>query len=73
TASTITQGGYGEMSYSAIQDKLFPMAAGYGASVDKEVTVFTFRVPADFLNEFYPILKGLILNPAFNEADFNRV
>ena len=73
TASTITQGGYGEMSYSAIQDKLFPMAAGYGASVDKEVTVFTFRVPADFLTEFYPILKGLILNPAFNEADFNRV
>jgi zinc protease len=73
TANLITQGGTGEMSYSDIQDRLFPMAASYRASVDKEVTVFTFSVHKDWLSEFYPIMKGVILNPSFSEEDFQRV
>lgn len=73
TAQTITQGGYGDVTYSEIQDRLYPMAASYYASVDKEVSVFTFSVHVDFLDKFYPILKGLMLNPSFTEADFDRV
>lgn len=73
TANLITQGGTGDLTFSNIQDKLFPWAASYSASVDKEVTIFTFRVHVDWLNDFYPILKGLILNPSFDENDFNRV
>ena len=42
TANLITQGGTHDMSYSDIQDALYPMAAGYFASVDKEVAIFTF-------------------------------
>jgi len=42
TAQLITQGGTGEWSFSDIQDKIYPMAAEYGSSVDKEVTIFTF-------------------------------
>ncbi|KAA3610728.1 MAG: insulinase family protein [Calditrichaeota bacterium] len=73
TASILSQGGAGDMSYSEIQDKLHPWAAGYGANVDKEVTVFTFQVPADFADEFYPILRDVILKPAFAENDFKRI
>ena len=73
TANLITQGGTGELSFSDIQNKIYPMAASYFSNVDKEVSIFTFAVHVDWLDEFYPILKGLILNPSFNESDFQRV
>ena len=55
TISLMTGGGAGDLSYGNIQDKLYPWAASYGASLDKEVSVFTFQVPADFEKDFYPI------------------
>jgi zinc protease len=73
TANLITQGGTGELSYSDIQDKIYPMAASYFGNVDKEISIFTFAVHVDWLEEFYPILKGLITNPSFSESDFQRV
>lgn len=73
TANLITQGGTQDMSYSDIQDALYPMAAGYFASVDKEVTIFTFSFHKDFAEQFYPILRDVVLKPAFNESDFKRV
>ncbi|MCZ6701446.1 MAG: hypothetical protein O6940_00225, partial [Ignavibacteria bacterium] len=63
TASLITQGGTGDLSYSDIQDKIYPMAARYSSSVDKEVSIFTFQFHKDWVDQFYPILIGLILNP----------
>ena len=73
TASLITNGGTKDMTYQQIQEKLFPMAASYNVNVDKEVTIFTFQVPKFFLNDFYPILKGIVLTPSFDEKDFERV
>lgn len=73
TANLITQGGTTEMTYSQIQDKIYPWAAGYYSQVDKEVATFTFTVHVDFLDQFYPILKGLMLTPSFAENDFQRV
>ena len=73
TASLVVQGGTRELSYSDIQDRIYPMAARYGVSTDKEVTTFSFEVHQDHLEEFYPILKGLILTPRFAEEDFSRV
>lgn len=73
TANLITQGGTQEMTYSAIQEIIYPWAAGYSSRVDKEVSIFSFSVHVDFLDQFYPILKGLMLSPAFAENDFKRV
>ena len=73
TANLITQSGTGELSYNDIQKKIFPMAAEYSVSVDKEVTVFTFAVHKDWLDDFYPIITGLVLNPSFDKDDFERV
>ena len=73
TASLMAQGGAGGMRYSAIQDKMMPWAAAYSASVDKQVTTFTFQVPVDFVDEFYPLVKNILLAPNFSERDFSRV
>jgi zinc protease len=73
TASLITSGGSSQYTYSQIQDLLYPMAAGYYASVDKEVTIFTLQVPSDFLSDYYSIVKSVLLEPSFAEQDFERV
>ena len=57
TASLMAQGGAGGLGYSDIQDKMHPWAAGYSAAVDKQVVTFTFQVPVDFIDEFYPLVK----------------
>ena len=73
TALLISQGGTGKLTYSQIQDKIYPMAASYVASTDKEVSIFTFEVHKDWLKEFYPIIIGLLTNPSFREEDYQRV
>ncbi|MCX6159818.1 MAG: insulinase family protein [Ignavibacteriae bacterium] len=73
TANLVTSGGTSDMTYSQVQEKIYPMAARYGVSVDKEVSIFTFQVHKDFLDEFYKILKGVILSPSFSQEDFDRV
>jgi zinc protease len=73
TAGLVTSGGTKDMTYSQVQDKIYPMAANYGSAMDKEVSIFTFQVHKDFLNEFYIILKGLIITPSFDQKDFERV
>ncbi len=73
TANTLMRGGTNTLTSKQIQELIYPMAAGYAASVDKEVTTFTFAVHKDFLEKFYPILKGLMLTPSFTEEDFSRV
>jgi len=73
TANLIIQGGTADMTYSEIQDFIYPMAANYYVTVDKEVTIFTFEVHKDFLEKFYTVIKGLILTPSFTEEDFQRV
>ena len=73
TADLITEGGTKTMTNRQIREFIFAMAASYNSGVDKEVSVFTFTVHKDFLQKFYPIIKGLILTPSFTEEDFSRV
>lgn len=73
TANVIAEGGTKELSSTAIKDLIYPWASGYNVSVDKEVSIFTFSVHRDHLDKFYPVLKGLILTPRFEEEDFKRV
>lgn len=73
TASLMSQGGAGGRSYAEIQDLLYPWAADYSALVDKQVTTFTFEVPAKFIDQFYPIVRDVLLKPNFDQADFDRV
>jgi len=72
TANSIAEGGTKEMTSNEIKDMIYPWAASYYVSVDKQVTIFTFEVHKDKLNDFYPIIRGLLLTPRFAEDDFSR-
>jgi zinc protease len=73
TASLISDGGSFQYTKSEIDDLMYPMASSYYASIDKEITVFTFEVHQDFIDTFYDIAKGLLYSPAFDENDFDRI
>jgi len=73
TANLLSDSSTRNNSYEQILEKLYPMAAGYGASVDKEMTNFTGRIHKDHLDAYYALFKDAILAPAFREDDFNRL
>jgi len=73
TANLLGDGSTQQDSYQQILEKLYPMATGYGAQVDKEMTVFRGTVHVDNLEAFYGLFKNALLSPAFSEADFERV
>jgi zinc protease len=73
TAALLSQGATTDRDYQAILQRLYPMAAGYGASVDKEMTVFSGRVHRDNLESYYELFRAALLSPAFSEDDFNRI
>ncbi|MGD2154009.1 MAG: pitrilysin family protein [Gemmatimonadales bacterium] len=73
TAYLLSDGSTTADSYDAILEKLYPMAAGYGYNVDKEMTVFTGRIHRDNLDAYYELFKNHLLAPAFKEEDFERV
>jgi len=73
TSSLVMSGGTKDLTQSQITDKIYPWAASYYGSTDKEVSIFTFEVPADFLEKFYPIARDLVLTPSFAQKDFDRV
>ncbi|MBR9977117.1 MAG: insulinase family protein [Bacteroidetes bacterium] len=73
TALLMTGGATGRRSYDDIMEALYPMAAGYGAGIDKEMTVISGRVHKDNLEAYYELLTDAILHPAFNEDDFTRI
>jgi len=73
TASLVSGGATKQDKLEAILAKLYPLAAGYNASVDKEMTNLTGRVHKDNLEAFYGLFKNALLAPAFAEEDFNRL
>ena len=73
TVALLSDGSTTADRYDAILTKLYPMAAGYGASVDKEMTVFSGRVHRDNLEAYYTLFRHAVLQPAFSEEDFARI
>jgi zinc protease len=73
TAQMITEGGTVNNSYDEVIEKLYPMAAGYSSSVDKEMTVINGRTHKDNIDAYYALFLDALLKPAFNEDDFDRI
>jgi len=59
--------------YEAILEALYPIASGYSARVDKEITTFTGRTHRDNIGVYFPLLTDAYLRPAFAATDFERV
>ncbi len=73
TASMIVDAGSKSMGYAQIQQALYPLAAGFGAQVDKHMVKLSGQVHRDNLEAWYGIVRGQLLEPAFDEEDFKRV
>jgi zinc protease len=69
----LSEGGTKTKSYDQILAELFPLAAGYEVSVDKEMTVVTGSVHRDKAAEFYALFSDAVLNPGFRAEDFERL
>jgi len=73
TAQMLSEGATKNHSYSEILDLMFPMAAGYGVRVDKELTTFSGRVHRDNLDAYTTLFLDAIQKPGFDPADFQRL
>ena len=73
TAAMLAQGGSRRMTYEQIVEAFYPMATGFGAQVDKEMTVFVGTTHADNLQKYYQIISQMLLDPGFREDDFTRL
>jgi len=73
TAEMIADASTETHAYDEILERLYPMAASYGISVDREMTVLTGRVHRDNLDEYFSLFSDAYLRPAFSQEDFDRI
>ena len=73
TAAMVTDGGSAAHTIDEINEILYPLAAGFGAQVDKEMTRLAGSVHRDNLSAWYAIVKEQLLTPGWREEDFQRI
>jgi zinc protease len=73
TAAMIAQGGSKNLTFDQITEQFYPMAAGFGAQTDKEMTTFVGQTHVDNLPKYYAIIRQMLLEPGFREDDFTRL
>ncbi len=73
TARLMARGGTEELAYPELAKKLFPMAADIDVQIGREQTVFYGRVHRDHLEEYYGLIRDVLLMPRLDEADFSRI
>lgn len=73
TGAMVSEGGTQTRAYDEILAALYPLAAGYSVSVDKEMTVVTGVTHRDNLAAFYEIFSEAVLKPGFKDEDFTRL
>jgi zinc protease len=73
TGAMISEGGTRRMPYDKILEELFPLAAGYSAAVDREMTVVSGSVHKDNLERFTDLFVEAITKPGFRKDDFERI
>lgn len=73
TAAMLANGGSKKLTYDEIVEQFYPMAAGFGYQVDKEMTTFVGATHADNLAKYYDLISQMLLDPGFREDDFKRI
>ncbi|MBT8088243.1 MAG: insulinase family protein [Gammaproteobacteria bacterium] len=73
TAAMLTDGGSEAMSIEQINEAMYPIASGFYAQVDKEMTRLSGQVHKDNLATWYELVRGQLLFPAWSESDFDRI
>jgi zinc protease len=73
TASMIVDGGSQARTYRDLTELRYPLAAGFGAQVDKEMLRFGSVVHKDNLAKWSALALEQLLTPGFKDEDFQRV
>jgi zinc protease len=73
TAQMIARGATQSHKYDQILALLYPMAADYQISVDKEMTVLSGEVHKDHAAAYLALFADAYTKPAFDSADFERL
>ena len=73
TAAMITEGGSARWSIQDINAAMYPIASGFGAQVDKEMSRLAGQVHRDNLDIWYRYVRSQLLDPGWREQDFSRV
>ncbi|MEX2126329.1 MAG: pitrilysin family protein [Woeseia sp.] len=73
TAAMIAEGGSTTHTMQEINEAMYPIASGFDAQVDKEVTRLSGQVHKDNLQTWYGLIKGQLLSPGWRDQDFRRV
>ncbi|MBT8131503.1 MAG: insulinase family protein, partial [Gammaproteobacteria bacterium] len=73
TASMLTDGGSATWSIQDINAAMYPIASGFTAQVDKEMTRLSGQVHKDNLDTWYRYVRSQLLNPGWREQDFVRL
>ncbi|MEW5977596.1 MAG: pitrilysin family protein [Acidobacteriota bacterium] len=73
TAAMITEAGSRQLRVDEINKRFYPMAAGFFAQVDKEMTTFTASVHRNNWDRFAEIALPMLTDPGFREEDFARL
>ncbi|HVS17970.1 MAG TPA: pitrilysin family protein [Planctomycetota bacterium] len=72
-ADMVADAGSASMTYDEITEALFPVAGGFSAQVDKEMTVFNGSIHKDNLEVWMQTALEQLLHPGLREEDFTRV
>ena len=73
TAALLSQGGSKSLTYKQITEQFNPLAAGFGAQTDKEMTTFVGQTHVDNLAKYYGLISQMLIAPGFREEDFSRL
>lgn len=73
TARLIAEGGYGDVTYKEMLEKLYPIAGRIRVTADKEITTFIADIHKDNLEKFWNIFEQVLTNPRMDESDFTRL
>lgn len=73
TAAMLSDGGSAKMAYEQIVEAMYPMATSFNSQVDKEMTVFTGTTHVDNLDNYYDLIRQMVLEPGFRADDFTRL
>ncbi len=73
TAAMLSGGGTKDQTYKQIVDAMFPMAASVASQVDQEMTTFSGATHVDNLDDYYKLLRAMLLDPGWREDDFKRI
>jgi len=73
TGALLAEGGTQKLTYEQLLEALYPMAAGIGVHVDRDVTVVQGIVHRDHLDRYYDLMRQVVLTPRYDTKEFDRL